>query len=253
RTPPGGVGPGGVSMRQRSSATFSFACNFTCALAVFSAAAFVYGIASRPTAQERAPETATSVHAQTVVVRSDEERNVAALNLRAAEESAAADRALFIPAPTYQQVATQTSPAPVVAMAPVAAAAPVPARRPASVQLASIAAKPAIPAHSVARPGAVLNEAQIASIKRRLNLTPDQERMWPSVEAALRNLSYGKAGPQHGHDAAQAVASIDPAGADVQNLKMAAMPLIMSFSDDQMRELQSISRVGGLDKLVPKF
>jgi hypothetical protein len=31
------------------------------------------------------------------------------------------------------------------------------------------------------------------------------------------------------------------------------MPLIMSFSGDQMRELQSISRVAGLDKLVPNF
>jgi hypothetical protein len=39
----------------------------------------------------------------------------------------------------------------------------------------------------------------------------------------------------------------------VQNLKSAAMPLIMSFSGDQMRELQSISRVAGLDKLVPNF
>jgi hypothetical protein len=237
-------------MRQRSSATFNFACNFACAFAVFSAAALVYGIASRPAAQERAPETASSVHAQTVAVRSESERNVAALKLRAAEESAAADRALFIPVPTYQQVAAaEARPVPVVA-----AAVPPPARRPAPVQLASIAAKPAIPAHSITRPGAVLNDAQIANIKRRLSLTPDQERMWPSVEAALRNLSYAKASPQRGgHDAAQAVASIDPAGADVQNLKSAAMPLIMSFSGDQMRELQSISRVAGLDKLVPNF
>jgi hypothetical protein len=96
----------------------------------------------------------------------------------------------------------------------------------------------------------VLNDAQIASIKRRLNLTPDQERMWPSVEVALRNLTYAKKGP---HDAAHAVASIDPASPDVQNLKSAAMPLVMSFSSDQMRELQSISRVAGLDKLVPNF
>jgi hypothetical protein len=237
-------------MRQRSSATFNFACNFACAFAVFSAAALVYGIASRPVAQERAPETASSVHAQTVVVRSESERNVAALKLRAAEESAAAERALFIPVPTYQQVAAaEARPVPVVA-----AAVPPPARRPAPVQLASIAAKPAIPSHSITRPGAVLNDAQITNIKRRLNLTPDQERMWPSVETALRNLSYAKASPQRGgHDAAQAVASIDPAGADVQNLKSAAMPLIMSFSGDQMRELQSISRVAGLDKLVPNF
>ena len=116
------------------------------------------------------------------------------------------------------------------------------------MHLASVGAKPVVPARSLTRPGAVLNDAQIASIKRRLNLTPDQERMWPSVEVALRNLTYKK-----GHDAAQAVASIDPASPDVQNLKSAAMPLVMSFSGDQMRELQSISRVAGLDKLVPNF
>jgi hypothetical protein len=102
----------------------------------------------------------------------------------------------------------------------------------------------------------VLNDAQIASIKRRLNLTPDQERMWPSVEAALRNLSYGRtaqAAHKGPRDALQAVASIDPSGADVQNLKSAAFPLIMSFSDDQMRELKDITRVAGLDKLVSNF
>jgi hypothetical protein len=232
-------------MRQRSSATF----NFVCAFMVMSAAALAYGIASRPAAHEPAPEVANA-RAETVVVRSDVDRNAAAMKLRAAEESAAADRALFIPQPTYPQiqVAAQVHPAPVVAAAP--------ARRPAHVQLASIAAKPVVPAKSLTRPGAVLNDAQIASIKKRLSLTPDQERMWPSVEAALRNLSYAKSGnAPHGsaRDAAQAVASVDPNGADVQNLKSAAMPLIMSFSDDQMRELQSITRVAGLDKLVPKF
>jgi hypothetical protein len=238
-------------MRERSSVTFNLACAF----AVISTAALAYGIASRPAARERGPEAA--VRAETIVVRSDKDRNVAAVKLRVAEESAAADRALFMPQPMYAQVAARPNAVPVVARAqpaPVVAAAP--ARRPAQVQLASIAAKPAVPAHSLTRPGAVLNDAQIASIKRRLNLTPSQERMWPSVEAALRNLSYAKngQGPQKGaRDAVQAVASIDPDAADVQNLKSAAIPLIMSFSDDQMRELQSISRVAGLDKLVPKF
>jgi hypothetical protein len=234
-------------MRQRSSATFNFACAF----AVMSAAALAYGIASRPAAHERPPVFAAgATPAETVVVRSDTDRNTAAMKLRFAEESAAADRALFIAAPTYA-VSAPTRVATVAAVAPSVAAASMPSPRPApQVHLASIAAKPVVPARSLTRPGAVLNDAQIANIKRRLNLTPDQERMWPSVEAALRNLSYAKKG---GHEAAHAVASIDPASSDVQNLKSAAMPLIMSFSGDQMRELQSISRVAGLDKLVPNF
>jgi hypothetical protein len=232
-------------MRQRSSATFNFACAF----AVMGAAALAYGIASRPSAHERPPAVvASSAPAETVVVRSDNDRNAAAMKLRAAaEESAAADRALFIPAPTYAVAAPAR--ARVAAAAPIVAATPAAPPRPApQVHLASVAAKPVVPARSLTRPGAVLNDAQIASIKRRLNLTPDQERMWPSVEVALRNLTYKK-----GHDAAQVVASIDPASPDVQNLKSAAMPLVMSFSGDQMRELQSISRVAGLDKLVPNF
>ena len=36
----------------------------------------------------------------------------------------------------------------------------------------------------------MLDDAQIASIKERLHLTPDQEEMWPAVEAALRNMAY---------------------------------------------------------------
>src|ERR1043166_4104214 len=136
RTPPGGVGPGGVSMRQRSSATFNFACAF----AVMSTAALAYGIASRPAAQERPPVAAVSgARAETVVVRSDTDRNAAAMKLRAAEESAAADRALFIPAPTYAVAAPArtrvAAAAPIVAAAPLAAPRPpppppLPARRP---------------------------------------------------------------------------------------------------------------------------
>ena len=39
----------------------------------------------------------------------------------------------------------------------------------------------------------MLDDAQIASIKERLHLTPDQEQMWPAVEAALRNIAYTRA------------------------------------------------------------
>jgi hypothetical protein len=237
-------------MRLRSSATF----NLVCSLLVVSAAALAYGIASRPAAQQRALERVTfAAPAETVIVRTPAERNDAAAKLRVAAEIDASERALFIPRPTYPQPAVQAQAQP--ARAPAIAAAP----RPAAMHLASVASKPAAAPprnHSADRPGAVLNDAQIASIKQRLNLTPDQERMWPSVEAALRGLAYAKNGHPHKggpRDAAQAVAAIDPASPDVQNLKSAAFPLIMSFNDDQMRELQSITRVAGLDKLVSNF
>ena len=103
----------------------------------------------------------------------------------------------------------------------------------------------------------MLNDAQIASIKERLHLTGDQERMWPAVEAALRNVAYAKArdAQRHGAPAAGAteVASLDPDSAVVQDLKSAAFPLIMSFSDEQKNEVRSLAHVMGLDKLAAEF
>jgi hypothetical protein len=105
------------------------------------------------------------------------------------------------------------------------------------------------------RPGFVLNDAQIASIKRRLNLTPDQERMWPAVEVALRNLSYRTAREDHARGAADTaqLAAADPNSAEVQNLKSAAIPLIMSFNDQQKDEVRSLAHVIGLDQLASQF
>jgi hypothetical protein len=105
------------------------------------------------------------------------------------------------------------------------------------------------------RPGFVLNDAQIASIKGRLQLTPDQERMWPSVEAALRSIAYAKAQAANlrGASAATAVASLDPDSAEVQDLKSAAFPLILSFSDEQKNEVRSLAHVMGLDRLASEF
>ena len=103
------------------------------------------------------------------------------------------------------------------------------------------------------RPGFVLNDAQIASIKDRLQLTPDQERMWPSVEAALRSIAYAKARDASRRDAAAVVVSLDPDSAEVQDLKSAAIPLLMSFNDEQKNEVRSLAHVMGLDRLASEF
>jgi len=106
------------------------------------------------------------------------------------------------------------------------------------------------------RPGFVLNDAQIASIKQRLHLTEDQEAMWPAVEAALRNVAYARSREAHRHgtpaNAAQ-LASADPDSIEVQGLKSAAIPLIMSFSDEQKNEVRSLAHVMGLDRLANEF
>lgn len=112
-----------------------------------------------------------------------------------------------------------------------------------------------IAARRAGRPGFLLNDAQIASIKSRLHLTPDQERMWPAVEAALRNIAYAKTqvAQRRGGDRGADLAAIDPDSAAVQGLKSAAVPLIMSFSDEQKNEVRSLVHVMGLDKLAAEF
>ena len=103
------------------------------------------------------------------------------------------------------------------------------------------------------RPGYVLDDAQIASIKARLNLTPDQEQMWPAVEAALRNIAYTRgqeARRRNGLPGSTPVA-FDPEA--VEGLKSAAVPLIMSFNDEQKQEVRNLAHVMGLDQLAAQF
>ena len=102
------------------------------------------------------------------------------------------------------------------------------------------------------RPGYMLDEAQIASIKTRLNLTPDQQQMWPAVEAALRNIAYTRAqDPRSRATANAAQAAVDPNA--VQGLKSAAVPLIMSFNSEQKEEVRNLAHVMGLDQLASEF
>ncbi len=118
--------------------------------------------------------------------------------------------------------------------------------------------KPAVVAvrHGVNRAGHLLDDAQIASIKQRLHLTPDQEEMWPAVEAALRNIGYAKAreARRRGDSTtAQSVSTIDPNSAEVQGLKSAAVPLIMSFNYEQKEEVRNLAHTMGLDQFASQF
>jgi hypothetical protein len=130
-----------------------------------------------------------------------------------------------------------------------------PLPRPAGGVAAKAAAVPAAPAHPHAanRPGYILDDAQIASIKTRLHLTPDQERMWPAVEVALRNMAYKRTQQAAARGAARSVqaAAVDPEA--VEGLKSAAVPLIMSFSSEQKDEVRSLAHVMGLDQLASQF
>src|SRR5262249_60478221 len=113
---------------------------------------------------------------------------------------------------------------------------------PAKVALASAVPKPVIKPRS----NLVLNDSQIASIKKRLNLTAEQERYWPAVEAELRKMEYNKKSTSGG----SRMASIDMSKVNVEGLKNAGFPLVMSFSDDQRRELKSLAHLLGLESVM---
>jgi hypothetical protein len=103
----------------------------------------------------------------------------------------------------------------------------------------------------------VLNDAQIASIKRRLKLTAEQEQMWPAVEAALRKIVYtSHAMNPHTRDAKSSdspTAYIDPTSAEVQQLKSAALPLMKRLNDEQKREVKMLAYVMGLEAVASQF
>jgi hypothetical protein len=131
--------------------------------------------------------------------------------------------------------------------------------KPASGATAPTPAQAVLPRKSAAaqrrsndHPGHMFNDAQIASIRQRLNLTPDQERMWPAVEAALRNMTYThtSAARPRGANWTQ-VAAVDPNA--VEGLKSAAVPLLMSFNDEQKEQVRNLARVIGLDEFASQF
>jgi hypothetical protein len=164
------------------------------------------------------------------------------VELTAASTSWIEEPALFSPVLAYPAR---------VASAPVATAPPTAAAKPQT---------PAAPArHVSSRPGTVVNDAQIASIKKRLNLTPDQEPLWPPVETALRNVSYVrkareiKVASLGNGTGAGPMTYIDTNSAEVQQLKSAALPLIMRLNDEQKRQVKSMAYIMGLESVASLF
>ena len=114
-------------------------------------------------------------------------------------------------------------------------------------EVPKLAAKPA-PQKSYA----LLSDAQIAGIKERLNLSPDQQSYWPAVESALRAVAR-KIHATRQADPHATGAPIDPDSDEVQQLKSAAMPLLFQLREDQKREVRSLARLIGLEKVAAQI
>jgi hypothetical protein len=137
-----------------------------------------------------------------------------------------------------------------------------PSRTPAPTngyQLASVDPTPPMPKR-VERPAqpksqVLFNDAQLASIKARLKLTPQQEPYWPPVEQALRAISWKLATQQNGKRPVRGnqAAMIDPNSPEVARLKSAAFPLIMSMRSDQKQEVRQLAHTMGLSQVASMF
>jgi hypothetical protein len=94
----------------------------------------------------------------------------------------------------------------------------------------------------------LLSDAQIAGIKERLKLSESQEYYWPAVENALRAVARKLHATRQTDP--NAAAAIDPDSVEVEQLKSAAMPLLFQLREDQKREVRSLARLIGLEKVA---
>ena len=74
--------------------------------------------------------------------------------------------------------------------------------------------------------------------------------MWPAVAVALRNIGVEREREARARGVA---GEMNPDSAQVQDLKSAAIPLIMSFSDEQKDEVRTLARGMGLNQLASQF
>jgi hypothetical protein len=111
---------------------------------------------------------------------------------------------------------------------------------------AKASAPAAMPDYTPADLRAVLN-ARIAALKAIIDLTPEQEKLWPPVEAAIRDIARNgaerlkqrnAAKPANFLDVLNMVAAGEEArAADIRKFVAAAKPLVASLSDAQKRRM----------------
>src|SRR5262249_14519966 len=98
------------------------------------------------------------------------------------------------------------------------------------------------PAHA----GTVVTEGHIARLKAVLKLTPEQEKLWPAVEAALRDLIRA----QREHAPRLELASVDSGRSSFDDKTSralaAAMPLIAVLDEQQKKSALRFARSLGL-------
>jgi hypothetical protein len=108
-------------------------------------------------------------------------------------------------------------------------------------------------------------DARIAGLKAGLKLSPDQEKNWPPVEQALRDIMQkrmdqrlAKRDRQKPEDAIQAIKEraeqLEERGGSLKKLADAAEPLYQSLSEAQKRRLVALLKAGdeGLGRVAKR-
>jgi hypothetical protein len=101
--------------------------------------------------------------------------------------------------------------------------------------------------------GQDMASVDIARVKRVLQLTPDQERYWPPVEAALRAIARRQEGTEPGglvRRISHRVVSIALDSAAVARVVRAARPLIERLRDDQKQGALVLAQEMGLGPVL---
>jgi hypothetical protein len=213
----------------------------TCFLVIGAAATSILGRDSVPTA--RSEMVSPVVTSPVVANRDNKHDRLAVVSLAmAAFEPPQPTASLSEPLPQAFASSAPTD----IEMPKIAAPAAMPAA-PLAPPKAKLAAKPA-PQKSYA----LLSDVQIAGIKERLKLSSSQESYWPAVETALRavarKIHATRQSELHATDT-----PIDPNAAEVQQLKSAAMPLLIQLREDQKQEVRTLARLNGLDKVAAQI
>jgi hypothetical protein len=211
----------------------------TCLLVVGAAAASILGRASVPSAGPAMAAASTVVDGPVSNKEAKKDKLAVIIAAQASFEPPATDA---IPGTPLRQAFAASTPADIEmpkAADPVALpSAPKP----------KVASKPAPPPPQ--KSYALLSDAQIAGIKDRLKLSSSQESYWPAVENALRAVARKIHATKQSDPNA---APIDPDAEEVQQLKSAAMPLLFQLREDQKREVRTLARLIGLEKVAAQI
>lgn len=105
-----------------------------------------------------------------------------------------------------------------------------------------------------------LGDARIAALRAGLKLTPEQEKHWPAVEAALRDLAKQRserftarasADRPRDRDFVERLRlradAMSQRGASLKKFADASAPLYASLDDGQKRRFAMLARIGGRD------